>query len=229
MATFSDMMTLLLCFFVLLFSFSTLDVKKFEALAVSLQNAFSIQPGGGTSSQTPGVQDGSLLEGFGDTRHRTDSTQTEISHKVIALVQEAIKNEELDDEINVVVDERGVVVSLSEQLLFSEGSARIHPEALRILYKIGGVLASLPNEISVEGHTDSARPLNSIYGDNWGLSSARASAVVSYLDETLDIPDDRLRAVGLGSTAPLVPNDSEEHMRLNRRIDIVILSRHSVR
>lgn len=229
MATYGDMVTLLLCFFVLLYSFSTIDARKFEALSVSMQNAFNIQPGGRTTVQAPGLQEGSLMDGMGDTRHVTDSNQTESSHQVLALLQEAIKSEHLEDEIKVVVDERGVVISLSEQVLFAEGSARIHPEALRILYKIGGILDSLPNQVAVEGHTDSAQPISSIYGDNWGLSAARAAAVTSYLNETLKIPTGRLRVVGLGSSSPLVPNDTEEHMRLNRRVDIVILSQHSVR
>jgi len=71
--------------------------------------------------------------------------------------------------------------------------------------------------------------VRSIYIDNWGLSSARASRITAYLNESINVPQSRLRAVGLGASSPLVPNDSEEHMKLNRRVDIVILSIHSVR
>jgi chemotaxis protein MotB len=145
------------------------------------------------------------------------------------MVQSSLKDEKLADEITVVVNERGVVISLSEQLMFEEGSAKIRPEALRILYKIGGVLNRLPNEISVEGHTDSAIPERSIYGDNWGLSSARAAKVTSYLEGSIKVPQNRLRAVGLGASSPLVPNNSEANMKLNRRVDLVILSIHPVR
>jgi chemotaxis protein MotB len=146
----------------------------------------------------------------------------------LALLQEAIKKENMSDEIEVVVNERGVVISFSEQLLFDEGSARLHPGATRILYKIGQITNSLPNQVALEGHTDSAPLEGSIYGDNWGLSAARAAAVTSYLNNTIGVAAGRLKAVGLGPSAPAVPNDFEEHMALNRRVDMVILSLHSI-
>lgn len=229
MNTYADMVTLLLCFFVLLYSFSSLDAQKFTALSQSLQNAFNIQPGGRTQSPATGVQEGTFAPEMGETQRPSQQQEPENSREVLALAQEAIKNEDLKDEIKVVVNERGVVISMSEQFLFDEGSARIHPEALRLLYKIGGVLNMVPNQVVVEGHTDSTPPTGSSYGDNWGLSSARAAAVTSYLNASLNVAADRLRAVGYGASSPLVPNDTPEHMRLNRRVDIVILSLHSVR
>ena len=87
----------------------------------------------------------------------------------------------------------------------------------------------IPNKLAVEGHTDSDQPVGSLYEDNWGLSAARAAAVASYLNGALGIKSSRLRAVGLGSSSPLVPNDSPEHKTLNRRVDVVVLSLHSVR
>lgn len=227
--TYADMVTLLLCFFVLLFAFSSLDAKKFDELAASLQSAFNIQPGGMTPETAPSVSAGALLDGQGDTRVVTSSNQTEISHQVLAMIQQAIKEMDLESEIETWVDERGIVVSISEQVLFGEGSARLYPEARRILYKIGSILDKLPNTLAIEGHTDPNRPINSIYGDNWGLSSARAAEVTSYLNETLGITAKRLKAVGLSSTSPKIPNDSPANMRLNRRVDIIVESEHSVR
>ncbi|MDR1579311.1 MAG: OmpA family protein [Synergistaceae bacterium] len=229
LATYGDMVTLVLCFFVLLYSFSNLDARKFEAVAASLQNAFNIQPGGSTTSDVKAIMDGSLREYQGNADRPTESDQIYNSNRVLALVQRALKDEMNGEEVSVSVNDRGVVIALSEQMLFEEGSAKLRPEALRILYKIGGVIEKLPNDISVEGHTDSGIPLRSIYIDNWGLSSARASRVTAYLDETIGIPQNRLRAVGMGASAPVVPNISEENMKLNRRVDIVIMSVHSVR
>jgi chemotaxis protein MotB len=228
MSTYGDMVTLVLCFFVLLYSFSSLDAKKFEEVAASLQNAFNIQTGGTTTSDVKAVMEGSLRENQGNADRPTESDQTSNSNRVLALAQ-TLKDELKGEEASVSVNDRGVVVALSEQMLFEEGSAKLRPEALRILYKIGGVLEKLPNDISVEGHTDSGIPLRSIYIDNWGLSSARASRVTAYLDEAIGIPQNRLRAVGMGASAPIVPNVSEENMKLNRRVDIVILSVHPVR
>jgi chemotaxis protein MotB len=229
MSTYGDMVTLLLCFFVLLYSFSTIDAKKFEAISMSLQNAFNIQPGGLTQSESASIDAGALGEGAGDAPRPTESDQSYNSKEVLALVQSVLKDEMRDDGVTVSVDERGVVISMSEQVLFDEGSAKLRPESLRILYKIGSVLNRLPNQISIEGHTDSGIPVRSIYIDNWGLSAARASRVTAYLNESINVAQDRLRAVGMGASAPLVPNNSEENMRLNRRVDIVILSVHPVR
>jgi chemotaxis protein MotB len=229
MSTYGDMVTLLLCFFVLLYAFSTLDVQKFTAVAESLQQAFNIMPGGPSTSSRQSIDDGALGEGAGDAERPTTSDQTNNSRQVLALVQEAIKTESLEDEITVEVTERGVVVSFSEELLFGEGSARLHPDATRILYKIGSIIKALPNEVSLEGSTDSDVLQNSIYGDNWGLSAARAAVVTSYLDSVLQIPANRLKAVGLGPSAPKVPNDTDEHKALNRRVDMVIMSLHSIR
>lgn len=227
--TYADMVTLLLCFFVLLFAFSNLDTQKFNALAASLQTAFNIHPGGMTADNAPNVMAGALLDGQGDTRVVTTSNQTEKSHQVLAMIQQAIKEMDLESEIDTWVDERGVVVSISEQMLFDEGSARMHPEARRILYKIGSILERLPNRLDIEGHTDPNIPVNSIYGDNWGLSSARAATVTSYLDEMIGISPNRMKAVGYAATSPKIPNDSPANMRLNRRVDIIVESEHSVR
>ena len=229
MSTYGDMVTLLLCFFVLLYSFSTIDAKKFIDMAASMQAAFNVQPGAPDITRTPGLITGAMGEGPGDASTRRESDLSEKASRVLALVQEAIKSENMGDEIQVSITERGVEISLSEQLLFSEGSAKMRPEATRVLYKIGRILNPLPNLLSVEGHTDSAVLENSIYRDNWGLSAARASTVASYFNESLSIAGDRLRAVGFGSSAPVVPNDSEEHMRLNRRVDIIVLSEYNAR
>lgn len=227
--TYADMVTLLLCFFVLLFAFSSLDTQKFDALAASLQTAFNIQPGGLTPDNAPNIEAGRMLDGAGDTRVVTTSNLTQVSHQVLSMIQQAIKEMNLESEIETWVDERGIIVSISEQLLFDEGSAKIHPEARRILYKIGSILQVLPNRLDIEGHTDPNLPVNSIYIDNWGLSSARAARVTGYLADTVGISPTRMKAVGLSSTMPKIPNDSPSNMRLNRRVDIIIESQHSVR
>ncbi|MDR1020882.1 MAG: OmpA family protein [Synergistaceae bacterium] len=228
LATYGDMVTLVLCFFVLLYAFSSLDQQKFNAMAESMQQAFNILQGGPSSSSTQSLMDGALGDGAGDAARRTQSNQVNNANRVLALVQEAIKQEELGDDIRVEMNERGIVISFSEQLLFAEGSARLRPASLRLLYKIGSIIDSIPNEIALEGHTDSAVLQDSIYIDNWGLSSARAAAVVSYLNREVGISERRLRAVGLGPARPVVANDSEMKMALNRRVDMVILSQHSI-
>jgi chemotaxis protein MotB len=228
LATYGDMVTLVLCFFVLLYAFSTLDQQKFTAMAESMQQAFNILQGGPAASSTQAVMEGSLGQGAGDAARPTQSDQVNNANRVLALVQEAIKQEGLGDDIRVEIDERGIVISFSEKLLFAEGSARLRPVSLRMLYKIGSIINSVPNEVELGGHTDSAILRDSIYIDNWGLSSARAAAVVSYLNGEVGISEKRLKAVGFGPSRPEVPNNSEKNMALNRRVDMVILSQHSI-
>ncbi|GHV28848.1 flagellar motor protein MotB [Synergistales bacterium] len=222
-ATYGDMVTLLLCFFVLLFSMSSLDAKKFSAMAESMQLAFKLQ-GGDVSSTTKRIEGGMMLDGTGETKVVSDANETQKAKQVLALVQESLKTEMEMDDIKVVVDERGIIISVSEQTLFDEGSARLRPESKRILYKIGGVLKQLPNQIAIEGHTDSGIPVNSIYYDNWGLSAARAARVTSYMNEEVGVSAARLKAIGMGAMAPVVPNDTEAHKILNRRVEVVIES-----
>lgn len=229
MATYGDMVTLLLCFFVLLYSFSTLDVKKFEMMAASFQMAFNVQSGGQTNASPVSVQDGSLSQGQGEVAAQSTGQGAQISQQVLAMVREAIKSEHLEDEIQIVVNERGVSISMSEQLLFDESSAVLHPEAARILYKIGEILKDMPNHISVEGHTDNTQPTGTLFRNNWDLAAARAAVVTAYLNESIGISESRLQAVGMGSSSPVVPNDSSEHRGLNRRVDLVILSEYSMR
>ena len=229
MATYGDMVTLLLCFFVLLYSFSTLDVKKFEMMAASFQMAFNVQSGGQTNASPVSVQDGSLSQGQGEVAAQSTGQGAQISQQVLAMVREAIKSEHLEDEIQIVVNERGVSISMSEQLLFDESSAVLHPEAARILYKIGEILRDMPNHISVEGHTDNTQPTGTLFRNNWDLAAARAAVVTAYLNESIGISESRLQAVGMGSSSPVVPNDSSEHRGLNRRVDLVILSEYSMR
>lgn len=228
MATYGDMVTLLLCFFVLLYSFSTLDVKKFEMLAASMQMAFHIQPGGPANSAPVSLQDGALMQGRGEAPTPGEGHRSQNLQRVLAMVQETVKSEHLEDEIQVVENERGVSISMSEQILFGETSAELHPEGARMLYKIGTFLESIPNHVAVEGHTDNLTPAGSRYRDNWALSAARAATVAAYLDNAIGLDQSRLRAVGLGSSAPVVPNDSPAHRILNRRVDLIILSGNSV-
>jgi len=229
MATYGDMVTLLLCFFVLLYSFSTLDAKKFEMIAASMQMAFHIQPGGPASSSPASIQEGAMMQGSGEATSPSDGHRDQAVQRVLALVRDTIKTERLEDEIHIVENERGVAISMSEQILFADSSAELFPDGARIIYKIGTFLETIPNSIAIEGHTDNLIPSGTRYRNNWGLSAARSAAVASYLNESIGIDGKRLRAVGMSSAEPVVPNDSPEHRSLNRRVDLVILSEYSIR
>jgi len=121
-------------------------------------------------------------------------------------------------------EERGVVITLANDLLFAPGQALLSPQAEQAIHQAATVLKHGEQTISVEGHTDSVAPgAGAAAADNWSLSLQRALAVLHYLNVKEGIPARRLRVAALGSTRPLVPNDTPEHRAMNRRTEIVLL------
>jgi chemotaxis protein MotB len=222
MATYGDMVTLVLCFFVLLFAMSSVDAEKFKQAIISLQGSLGPLKGGRTleegiepnASGEDGVSAGSSPQYELDTQH------------VAYTIDSYLRAEGLEKSIRMTINQRGISVSISDQFLFESGSAELKVEGQRALYKIATLVRDAVPAISVEGHTD-AVPLNGgRYRDNWGLSSARAAAVASYLQSSAGVTPQKLQAVGYGPYRPVVPNDSAAHRALIRRVDLVFLSQY---
>lgn len=221
LATYGDMVTLLLTFFVFLFAFSTIDVQKFEKLLLSFQGALGVMPGGkSVEEETTNPFGGQTASDAGTSTRQTQDIR-HVSERVVTLV----RREQMEGQVSVTVDQRGIVISLSEQVLFETGAVDLRPEGQRLIHKMGLLLAEVPNALSVEGHTDGVPLRGGPYRDNWGLSAMRAAGVASFLISA-GVEAGRLQAVGFGPTRPLVPNDTAEHRRLNRRVDLVVLSQY---
>ncbi|MBD3404444.1 OmpA family protein [candidate division GN15 bacterium] len=209
--TYADLITLLLAFFIVMYSMSQLDAKKFgkmtEALTGVLRGGESI-----LNEQTDHTKTGHGLLNIGDL----SMIQRHVEERFKSL------NEEL--EIATEVTERGLVVHVMESALFRPGSADLHPKARKVLDIVADFARPLPNHIRVEGHTDDT-PINTrIYPSNWELSSARATEVVRYLIDEHGIPADRISALGYGQFRPVAPNNTAENRARNRRVDIVVLT-----
>lgn len=225
MATYGDMVTLVLCFFVLLFAMSSVDAQKFQKALISLRGSLGVLRGGKTTeeSQQPhrsgevGKDAGSAPRFEMDTRH--------VAHTINSY----LRAEGLDKSIQVSINQRGVSVSISDQFLFASGSAELRSEGQRALYKIAMLVRDKVPAVAVEGHTDSVPLLGGMYRNNWGLSSMRAAVVASYLETAGGIDPLKLQAVGFASYQPIVPNDTPEHRALNRRVDLVFLSQYPKR
>ena len=221
MATYGDMVTLLLCFFVLLFAMSTIDAQKFQKMVISFKGSLGVlkggksqeeisMPFGGESGQAPG-----------------SSPRYEMDIQSVARTVEAyLKNEGLEKSAQLRVDQRGITVSMSDQFMFDSGSAELKSGAKRTLSMIASMVRDIAPAVAVEGHTDSNPLEGGIYRNNWGLSAARSASVVTWLEVDGKYPPDALQIVGFGSTKPLVPNDTAAHRSLNRRVDIVFLSQY---
>ncbi|RME82639.1 MAG: chemotaxis protein MotB [Caldilineae bacterium] len=223
--TFSDLMSLLLVFFILLFAFGQADLERFKLLSSSLRAAFngvSVFAGGlgfADGFDATGMNDaGTNLINLGSLPSRQQDYL-----KVQTTLNKFATENELGGEIAINMGKEGIYISLSSALLFPSGKPELTEDGKRTLDVVAKLLNELPNNIRVEAHTDNTPTGSPIYPTNWDLSAARAVTVVRYLEEVGNVAGERLAAVGLGEYHPLYPNDTPEHRRLNRRADILIL------
>lgn len=211
MTTFSDMVTLLLAFFVLLFAFSSIDVLKFMAVMSAFRGNVSVLDGGRAI--------------ITDSMMQTQDRETELEQlrELYEKLQEFLSREGLEGSVFLEFEERGLTLRFADQVLFDLGRADIKPEARQILRRLLPILSVLPNPIRIEGHTDNL-PINTLqFPSNWELSTHRATNVIRFLTEQEELNPRQLSAAGYGEFRPVVPNTSPENRALNRRVDIVIM------
>ena len=220
--TYSDMITLLLIFFIVMYSLGQLDLEKFRYLAQSLSQAMG---GGGEVLISGGPSVSSGKTGVRPLPSKAEQQEKKQLADIKEELNNYIKESNLQAKVSVTNEERGVVLSFQEEVLFVIGSAELTPEATEIIRKISPVLRKAPNYIRIEGHTCDLPIRNNFYPSNWELSSARAIAVVKELINKHSFPPQRLAALAYGEYRPRVPNDSETLRQMNRRVDIVILRR----
>ncbi len=247
--TFSDLMNLLLCFFVLLFSMSTVNEVKYAELVASLSNSFSIFSGGAQA-----IGDGKLISSGANQLNNLDdyfndmgkASETEDEQDPMAEFekeqeeQQRKKTEELytdvvsDTEanhlsdavdVNMDSDYQYVMISLSGDLLFDSGSAEVPNDAKRILSRVGDILKNYSNNrIKIEGHTDNVPIRSAAYPSNLWLSTARATKVLEYLEDTKKLNAKYLEASGRGAVDPVANNSTPKGRARNRRVEIKIYS-----
>ncbi|MBP2071849.1 OmpA/MotB family protein [Thermoanaerobacterium butyriciformans] len=211
--TYSDMITLLMIFFIVLYTISTVNSQKFQQIAASLGKTFD-----GTNYVVGQYSGNSILDSI-KTANNANTNNT-----IESQLDKLIKQNNLQDMVTYKVEERGFVISLNDTLLFDTGSADVKPDQKATLIKIGNILKTMPNYIRVEGHTDDVPINNSQFHSNWELSVIRATNVVEILVNDVKIDPAKISAVGYGEYRPIVPNDSDKNRQLNRRVDIVIMN-----
>ncbi|AIS51739.1 flagellar motor protein [Thermoanaerobacter kivui] len=209
--TYSDMITLLLIFFIVMYTISNINATKFAQISSSLSKTFT-----GTDYVIGQYSGKSFVPGNLENKNNLG--------KIEEQLKGFVKENNLQGMVTSYIDERGLVISLQDSLLFDLGSADVHPEEKQMLIKIGSMLKDLPNHIRVEGFTDDLPIHNNKFDSNWELSVIRATNVVKILVNEVGIEPDRISAVGYAEYRPVAPNDSEGHRKLNRRVDIVIMS-----
>lgn len=222
LTTYGDLMSLLLTFFVLLLSFSTIEDRKVQEALLSLKGALGVLPKHKTviSVDLPKVKPPPVK-------------QMEESREILKELQRQIENQGIDRQVRVGQREKGeIVIRLDSNLLFRSGSAELLPSAATVLEPIADWLEFYLDEynadIRIEGHTDD-QPIRSAnlrerYPTNWELSTARAGSVMRFLRDNEDLPEDRFGIAGYAHFKPLrVPVDLPENRRANRRVEIVVI------
>jgi len=237
---FGDLMSLLLCFFVLLLSMSTMDAKKLADVVGSLTGALSILEGGERtdlqerrieSRKGGGVAQSSPIEveTSQKTQSKPNEQMNEVMQKMVSLKNEINEIAVSQGATPVTIDEseKGFVLRLPAELLFKPGQATIdNMDAILFLKRIAMIIDRLPNtiQVNVRGHTDNIQPgANSPYRDNWELSSARAVSVVKVLIEN-GVNPKRLSACGNAEFKPIATNATPEGRAKNRRVDLYFFS-----
>ncbi|MGJ8680854.1 flagellar motor protein MotB [Paraglaciecola sp.] len=277
MGTFADLMSLLMCFFVLLLSFSEMDVLKFKQIAGSMKFAFGVQnkievkdipkgtsviamefrPGrpeptpietiqqqttdmtqemlefqagnedsaGGRQKQR-GEQRGGAAQQTASEQTTSSPTSDSASQEEVAeqmkKVAQQLEKEIIDGAIEMESLGQQITIRIRENGSFSAGSAFLQPQFVPILRKIGVLLAEMPGDIEVSGHSDSQQISNELYRSNWDLSSQRAVAVAEELRRAPDFKESRMSVVGKADTAPLEEGTTLQNRSRNRRVEISI-------
>ena len=249
MNTFADLMNLLLCFFVMLFSMSSVNEEKFEKVIASFQSTFSILPGGGASiGEGELISSGiSQLENFdsyynqqlssqsdGQTEEEKDITEAyeqqelEESEDMAQQLENALSQYGIQDDVEVDFNAEYVTLNMNGALLFDSASAELRDEAYPLVNKVGKILVTYDNNIiEVEGHTDNVPIHSSKYEDNNVLSMYRALAVANYLRDTTTLDPAYIKSSGRGEYVPIADNATPEGRARNRRVEIKIYNSYN--
>jgi len=253
LVSYADMVTLLMCVFIVLFAMATVDSRKFSALKDSLsghQPAASVLEGnqsvieGGKiqvledmeESPDPQFELPQTLQSFDvqaaakalkEKQQQQKLTQEEKDNleAVRQEIQESLDQQNMADQVRFTLDKRGLVITIvTDKVLFDVGRAEVRPAGTRILDAIGAPLSRVSNDIQGEGHTDNQPIRTAQFPTNWELSTARSTSVLRYLVDHDSVAPERVGATGYGEMRPALPNDSDAHRSQNRRVEVVVLT-----
>lgn len=244
MVTYADLMSLLLCFFVLLLSFAEIDAEKFRRVADELSKAFGVQrqveatqvPMGTSAVKqhfSPAVPDRTLID---EVRQQTMQQRPQLesmrdsqeakrhlqSHRLAQSVEKLLETSLPEGATDISIDQSRVVVRISEYGTFGSGNATVTAAFEGLLQSLATLLADVPGTISIDGHTDDLPIQTSQFHSNWDLSAMRAASVANILTATGELAPERLIVQGFADTRPLASNLTNEGRAENRRVELMI-------
>ncbi|GAB4333718.1 MAG: OmpA family protein [Candidatus Abyssubacteria bacterium] len=209
MVTYGDIMSLLLTFFVLLLSYSTIKEDAFRRALASFQEALGMLPHERSMirfEQVPAVR-----------------MMPPISTKdIVKRIHRSVQAAGLAGKVDIAEEKEGVRITIQSPILFDSGEDTLRPEAIPVLDELVEILKQSPNQVVVEGHTDNVPIHTERFPSNWELSTARAITVAKYLFQKGQLPPERFTVAGYGEYHPLTDNDTEEGRQKNRRVAIFL-------
>ncbi len=215
MVTYSDLVTLLLTFFVLLISMASLDPVKFTEASSSIKDAFGIHSSPLSVEFAIPILPSPPIADFSPI-HQTPTK------KIYEKIKTQIDSLRLNDEVGVLQNEDGsIILRINDSILFGQGQTRIPSKSYSTLRTLADIIRPLPMNLRIEGHTDDTPVSDNSFG-NWDLSVARAVSVLRYFSRSDLLALDRMAATGYGKKRPIVQNIDEATRALNRRVDFVL-------
>ena len=216
--TFADLMTLLLVFFVLLYSVSSLDLEKFKKAISSIQVSLG--------EEEPSIRLLDITGGVGSPDKKISLEEITglrpRKQRIMKEINKFIEQKKLGEHVNVKIYKGKVITQIMGKALFESGSAEFVSEGKPILDEIIEVIKRFPEyDINIKGHTDDVPISTERFPSNWELSAIRATTVLKYLIQE-EVDPARLTATGYGELLPLVPNDTPENRARNRRVEFVL-------
>ncbi len=223
LTTFNDLVTLLMVFFVMLFTMSSIDAKKMQDFQFALQSGLGLLEAGRMVDVT--IKTPQPIEDMAHINTQPEGTKKPKNERLSGLLsKELLKSLEADFGIQVTHTQQGTRFTFEDQILFDFGKATISPAGHGLLAQLARAIQRVPDAVRVEGHTDNVPIHTKRFPSNWELSVARAVNVVKYFAEVGKIDPRRLSAVGYGESRPLVANNTSANRQKNRRVEILLLT-----
>jgi chemotaxis protein MotB len=205
--TYADLITLLLGLFIILYAASNIDVLKYEKMITAMGSVF----GNEASGKIVPIQ--------------SEAKIFEISpyDKIKQDVNQLIKDNQYEANLRLEENERGITIHILEDIIFPSGSAELNTNSKLVLSKLAAIIAVLPNDIRIEGHTDNIPISSGLFRSNWHLSVARALNTAYFLIDSEKLSPDKVSIVGYAEYRPMESNETKEGRATNRRVDLVII------
>lgn len=220
---YSDMLTLLLALFIVLFSMSSIDADKYNQLKQALNSVFN----GGSGVLEYYAPDMDMEDKPADPqqeeKNQTNSESEELK-KMQSKLNGYIQQRNLEGKLKTSLDDEGLLITISDEALFSSGSAEMNGNSIQLAKDLSSALVSNPPRyIVISGHTDNVPIHNAQYKSNWHLSVMRAINFMDILMQNPNLDAEHFSAKGYGEYKPVVPNDTPQNRAKNRRVEVLVL------